>query len=101
FPSAEDLLGTPDEKLRSAGLSRAKIAGVKDISTKTLEGVVPNARALARMPDAEIIERLTAIRGVGQWTVEMLLIFKLGRLDVLPVHDYGVKKGFAKTYRKK
>jgi len=98
FPSAEDLLGTPDEKLRGAGLSRAKVAGVKDISTKTLEGVVPNARALARLPDAEIIERLTAIRGVGQWTVEMLLIFKLGRLDVLPAGDYGVRKGFFLAY---
>ena len=63
--------------------------------------MVPDPKALAKLTDAEIIERLTAIRGVGQWTVEMMLIFKLGRLDVLPVHDYGVKKGFAKTYRKK
>lgn len=101
FPTPEDLLAAPEEKLRSVGFSRAKVASLKDIAAKTLDGVVPDPKALAKLPDAEIIERLTAIRGVGQWTVEMMLIFKLGRLDVLPVHDYGVKKGFAKTYRKK
>jgi len=99
FPTPEDLLGTPDEKLRGAGLSRAKVAAVKDISAKTLDGVVPTVKAMARMDDAEIIERLTTIRGVGQWTVEMLLIFKLGRKDVLPIGDYGVRKGFSVTYR--
>ena len=67
---------------------------------KTLDGVVPTPREMARMEDAEIVERLMTIRGVGQWTVEMLLIFKLGRLDVLPVGDYGVLKGFSVTYRK-
>jgi 3-methyladenine DNA glycosylase/8-oxoguanine DNA glycosylase len=101
FPTPEDLLAAPEEKLRGVGFSRAKVAALKDIAAKTLDGVVPDPKALAKLPDAEIIERLTAIRGVGQWTVEMMLIFKLGRLDVLPVHDYGVKKGFAKTYRKK
>jgi 3-methyladenine DNA glycosylase/8-oxoguanine DNA glycosylase len=101
FPAPEDLIAAPEEKLRSVGFSRAKVASLKDIAAKTLDGVVPDLKALAKLPDAEIIERLTAIRGVGQWTVEMMLIFKLGRLDVLPVHDYGVKKGFAKTYRKK
>jgi 3-methyladenine DNA glycosylase/8-oxoguanine DNA glycosylase len=99
FPNPDDLLNTPDEKLRAAGLSRAKVAGLKDISAKTIEGVVPTARALSRMSDSEIIERLTTIRGVGQWTVEMLLIFKLGRSDVLPAGDYGVRKGFSVTYR--
>jgi len=101
FPTPEELLAAPEEKLRSVGFSRAKVASLKDIAAKTLDGVVPDPKALAKLPDAEIIERLTTIRGVGQWTVEMMLIFKLGRLDVLPVHDYGVKKGFAKTYRKK
>jgi 3-methyladenine DNA glycosylase/8-oxoguanine DNA glycosylase len=101
FPAPTDLLGTPDEALRAAGLSRAKVASVKDISAKTIAGLVPEHPALADLADAEIIERLTTIRGVGQWTVEMLLIFKLGRLDVLPVDDYGVRKGFMLAYRKR
>jgi 3-methyladenine DNA glycosylase/8-oxoguanine DNA glycosylase len=101
FPAPDDILATPDEKLRSAGLSRAKVASVKDISAKTLDGTVPEVKALAKLDDAEIIERLTTIRGVGQWTVEMLLIFKLGRPDVLPVDDYGVRKGFMLAYRKR
>ena len=95
FPTPGDVLATPDEKLRGAGLSRAKVAAIKDIAAKTVEGVVPPARTIAKMPDAEILERLTTIRGVGPWTVEMLLIFKLGRLDVLPATDFGVRKGFA------
>ena len=99
FPAPEDLLQTTDDRLRGAGLSRAKVAAIKDISAKTLAGVVPTSRAIARMDDATIIERLTAIRGVGQWTVEMLLIFKLGRPDVLPAGDYGVRKGFALAYQ--
>ena len=98
FPLPEDLLGTPDEHLRGAGLSRAKTASLKDIAAKTIEGVVPTARRIAKMSDAEIIERLTVVRGVGPWTVEMLLMFTLGRPDVLPVTDYGVRKGFALTY---
>jgi len=101
FPAPEEVLATPDERLRGAGLSRAKVAAVKDIAAKTVQGIVPDSRAIARMPDAEILERLTAIRGVGPWTVEMLLIFKLGRLDVLPATDFGVRKGFAVTYRRK
>ena len=101
FPTPDDLLGTPDDTLRAAGLSRAKVAAVKDISVKTLDGVVPEPKALAKLDDAEIIERLTTIRGVGQWTVEMLLIFKLGRMDILPVDDFGVRKGFMLTYRKR
>ena len=101
FPTPDDLLAAPDEKLRGVGFSRAKVASLKDIAAKTVEGVVPDTKGLAKLPDAEIIERLTAIRGVGQWTVEMLLIFKLGRMDVLPVHDYGVRKGFTVTYRKR
>ena len=98
FPLPEDLLGTADADLRSAGLSRAKTASIKDIAAKTIEGVVPTARRIAKMSDAEIIEQLTVVRGVGPWTVEMLLMFTLGRPDVLPVTDYGVRKGFALTY---
>jgi DNA-3-methyladenine glycosylase II len=98
FPEPEDLLEIPEEKLRQAGLSRAKIAAVKDIAAKTLEGIVPPLDVIKKMSDEEIIERLTTIRGVGQWTVEMLLIFRLGRPDVLPATDYGVRKGFALTY---
>src|SRR5256885_15113167 len=98
FPTPQDILATPDEKLRGAGLSRAKAAAIKDIAAKTIEGVVPSTRIISRMTEAEIIERLTAVRGVGPWTVEMFLIFTLGRTDVLPVTDYGVRKGFALTY---
>ena len=101
FPAPEDVLATPAARLRGAGLSRAKIASIKDIAAKTILGVVPASRAIARMRDAEILERLTSIRGVGPWTVEMLLIFKLGRLDVLPATDFGVRKGFAVAYRRK
>lgn len=98
FPAPEDLLAMPEERLRSAGLSRAKTIAIKDIAAKAADGIVPPRRAMARMPDAEIVERLTTLRGVGPWTVEMLLIFTLGRVDVLPVTDYGVRKGFALTY---
>ena len=98
FPTPDDLLATPDENLRSAGLSRAKTAAIKDIARKTLEGIVPTSRAILKLSNEEIIERLTTVRGVGPWTVEMLLIFTLGRTDVLPVTDYGVRKGFAVTY---
>ena len=98
FPVPEEVLATPDEDLRRAGLSRAKVASIKDIAAKTVEGVVPPARVMAKMPDAEILERLTTIRGVGPWTVEMLLIFTLGRSDVLPATDFGVRKGFAVVF---
>ena len=98
FPVPEEVLATPDEDLRRAGLSRAKVASIKDIAAKTVEGVVPPARVMAKMPDAEILERLTTIRGVGPWTFEMLLIFTLGRSDVLPATDFGVRKGFAVVF---
>src|SRR5256714_14067590 len=86
------VLETPDEKLRGAGLSRSKVAALKDLAAKTLDGTVPSARALEKMSDEEIIERLTSVRGIGRWTVEMLLLFDLGRPDVWPTHDYGVQK---------
>jgi DNA-3-methyladenine glycosylase II len=94
------VLAIPDEKLRGAGLSRSKTAAIKDLAAKTLDGTVPSGRALLRMSDDEIIARLTQVRGIGRWTVEMLLLFDLGRPDVWPVADYGVQKGFAKTFRK-
>jgi DNA-3-methyladenine glycosylase II len=92
------VLETPDETLRAAGLSRSKVAALKDLAAKTLDGTVPSARALARMSDEEIIARLITVRGIGRWTAEMLLLFDLGRPDVWPVDDYGVRKGFAKTF---
>ena len=94
----EQLLSTPDETLRAAGLSRAKTAALKDLAAKTIDGTVPTGRALIRMSDDEIVTRLTAVRGIGRWTVEMLLLFDLGRPDVWPVDDYGVRKGFAKAF---
>jgi DNA-3-methyladenine glycosylase II len=97
----EQLLATPDKTLRAAGLSRAKTAALKDLAAKTIDGTVPAGRALIRMSDDEIITRLTAVRGIGRWTVEMLLLFDLGRPDVWPVDDYGVRKGFAKTFRRR
>lgn len=98
FPTPADIIAATDEKLRSAGLSRAKTAAIKDIAAKTIAGIVPPRRVIAKMSDAEIIEQLTTIRGVGPWTVEMLLMFTLGRPDVLPATDYGVRSGFARVY---
>jgi DNA-3-methyladenine glycosylase II len=97
----ELVLKTPDETLRACGLSRSKTAALKDLATKTIDGTVPTRRELVRMTDEEIIERLTKVRGIGRWTVEMLLLFELGRLDVWPVADYGVRKGFARTFGRK
>src|SRR6266567_8292407 len=95
------VLETPDQKLRGAGLSRNKVAAIKDLAAKTIDGTVPSARGLAKMSDEEIIARLITVRGIGRWTVEMLLLFDLGRPDVWPVDDYGVRKGFAKTFRRR
>jgi len=98
FPKPKDIIATSDEKLRKAGLSRAKVAAIKDLAEKTLAGVVPSERAILELSDAEIVERLTVVQGIGPWTAEMLLIFHLGRPDVWPVTDYGVRKGFARLY---
>ena len=98
FPTPEQIVAAPDEKMRGAGLSRAKTAAIKDIAAKTIAGVVPERRAITKLSDVEIVERLTMIRGVGPWTVEMMLMFTLGRLDVLPATDYGVRNGFAIVY---
>jgi DNA-3-methyladenine glycosylase II len=94
FPAAARLADVSDEALRGCGFSWAKIAAIRDIAAKTLDGTIPTSRVIRKMPDEEIIARLIAVRGVGRWTVEMLLIFKLGRPDVLPADDFGVRNGF-------
>lgn len=99
FPSPEQILAATPELLRSAGLSQAKMLAIRDLAAKTLDGTVPTVRAAHRMSDEALIEHLTQVRGIGRWTVEMLLIFRLGRPDVLAVDDYGVRKGFAKMHR--
>jgi DNA-3-methyladenine glycosylase II len=101
FPKAEDLAGITDQQLRACGFSFAKIKAIRDIAEKTLSGVIPNSRQIGKLPDEEIVERLTQVRGVGRWTVEMLLIFQLGRFDVLPVHDFGVRSGFRHAYKRR
>jgi 3-methyladenine DNA glycosylase/8-oxoguanine DNA glycosylase len=98
FPTAQQIADAAPELLRSAGLSQAKMLAIKDLAAKTIEGLVPTARQAHRMSDDELIERLIQVRGIGRWTVEMLLLFRLGRPDVLAVDDYGVRKGFAKIH---
>ena len=98
FPRPEAMLAMRAARLRRAGLSRAKVLAIKDISRKAVAGLVPSRRAALRMTDEALIERLTEARGVGRWTVEMLLIFTLGRPDVLPVDDFGVREGFRVAY---
>lgn len=95
----ELLLALPDDALRGAGVSRAKVAAAKDLAAKVLDGTVPKLARLREMDDEEIVERLVLVRGIGTWTAEMLLIFRLGRPDVLPAADLGVRKGFHKTFR--
>ncbi len=97
-PAPQLLLDTPNEVLRAAGVSGNKVRALKDLAARTLDGTVPIHAAIKKMSDAEIVERLTQVRGIGPWTVEMLLIFRMGRPDVLPVTDYGVRKGFALTF---
>ncbi len=94
FPPPELVLATDDAKLRGCGLSGSKVAAIRDIAARALDGTVPTRVEAAGLTDAALIERLTAIRGVGRWTVEMLLIFTLGRPDVLPVDDFGVREGW-------
>ena len=95
---AEMVVETPDDKLRAVGLSFAKIASIKDLARKTIEGVVPPSEILHTLEDEEIIDRLTKVRGIGRWTVEMMLMSRLGRPDVLPIDDFGVRNGFRLTY---
>lgn len=101
FPKPEDLVKVTDAQLRACGFSFAKIAAIRDIAAKTLDGTIPPSRAIAKLSDEEIIIRLTEARGVGRWTVEMLLIFQLGRPDVLPADDFGVRNGFRLAYKKR
>lgn len=99
-PKPEEILKVPLARLRKAGLSQAKAIGIREVCQKTLEGVVPTSKKILELSDDEIIERLTTIRGVGVWTVQMLLIFQMGRHDVLPSADFGVRKGFSLAYKR-
>lgn len=98
FPTPDAVLAASDTALRGVGFSGAKVAALKDLATKTLAGVVPDGAELVALDDAAIVERLTQVRGIGRWTVEMMLIFQLGRGDVLPVDDFGVRNGFRLAY---
>jgi O-6-methylguanine DNA methyltransferase len=97
-PTAELVLAISEEELRGAGLSRSKLLSLRDLAGKTVSGEIPTLAEIRLMEDDAIIERLTSVRGIGRWTVEMLLIFRLGRPDVLPADDYGIRKGFARAY---
>lgn len=97
-PSPQHLLDCPTPQLREAGLSHNKTLALRDLAAKTLDGTVPTLAKIKRMDDEDIIDHLTQVRGIGRWTVEMFLMFRLGRPDVLPVSDYGVRKGFALTF---
>jgi methylated-DNA-[protein]-cysteine S-methyltransferase len=107
FPRARDgitakhVLHAPPRKLRGAGLSRAKVLALKDLAKKVNGGSIPTLDTVRSMEDAAIIDQLTAVRGVGRWTVEMLLMFRLGRPDILPVDDYGIRKGYSIAFRKR
>jgi len=101
FPSPEQVLATDLERLRSAGLSRPKAVYIRGIAEMAASGSLPTLEHCDQLGDAEILQRLTEMKGVGRWTVEMFLIFNLGRLDVLPVHDLGVRRGYQIAYRKR
>jgi DNA-3-methyladenine glycosylase II len=100
-PTPEKMLELRKPALRKAGLSAAKIRAMKGLARKTLAGVVPTLAQAHGMSDEELVARLVSVRGIGVWSVEMFLIFRLGRPDVLPVHDLGVRKGWSVTYGKK
>jgi DNA-3-methyladenine glycosylase II len=98
FPDPTHFLTQTEEDMRACGLSRQKLAALRDLSQKRLDGIVPDSDEIEHLPDKDIIVRLTAVRGVGQWTVEMYLMFTLGRPDVWPVDDLGVRKGWKIAY---
>ncbi len=98
FPTPTQVLATSDEALRGCGFSGSKVAAIRDVCAKAVDGVIPSRRSAARLTDEALIERLVSIRGVGRWTVEMLLIFTLGRPDVLPIDDFGVREGYRVLY---
>ncbi|HET6906364.1 MAG TPA: DNA-3-methyladenine glycosylase 2 family protein [Rhodanobacteraceae bacterium] len=97
--TAAGIEGASDEALRAAGVSRNKIAALRDLAAKARAGIVPTPAQLARMDDQELIDHLVQVRGIGRWTVEMMLMFRLGRADVLPVHDLGIRKGVQIVHR--
>jgi len=97
-PTPAQLFSVSDEELRGAGLSRSKLLSLRDLARRSANGELPALPEIHQMADEAIIERLTEVRGIGRWTAEMLLIFRLGRPDVLPADDYGVRKGFAIAY---
>ncbi len=99
--NADRILRVSDEKLRGAGLSRPKLLSLRDLAGRAVRGELPSLAEVHRMEDEGIIERLTQVRGIGRWTVEMLLMFRLGRPDVLPADDYGIRKGFAIAFKKR
>ncbi len=94
FPSPDDVLAMDDAQIRGCGFSGTKAAAIRDIAAKRLDGTVPSHADATLLEDAALIQRLTTIRGVGRWTVEMLLIFTFGRPDILPVDDFGVREGW-------
>ena len=100
-PAPEKMLKIPPRKLRKAGLSGAKVLAMKDLAKKAIAGIVPTHDEAVKLSDEELVRRLVSVRGIGAWTVEMFLIFRLGRPDVLPIHDLGVKKGWSVAYGKK
>ena len=97
-PTPEAMISTPDEQLRGAGLSRTKLLSLRDLAQRDADGRLPTLAEIDGMPDETIVERLSEVRGIGRWTAEMLLMFRLGRPDVLPADDYGVRQGFAIAY---
>jgi len=101
IPAPREMLKLRKPALRKAGLSGAKILAMKDLAKKTIDGVVPTLEEAHKLSDEELVKRLVSVRGIGTWTVEMFLIFRLGRPDVLPIDDLGVRKGWAITYGKK
>jgi len=101
FPSPEDVVSTPPERMRSAGLSRAKAGFILELAKSALDSSLPSVSACSRMDDEEVVAQVTKVKGVGTWSAQMFLIFTLGRPDVLPIHDLGVQKGFQIAYRKR
>lgn len=97
-PNPKRLMSLSDEELRGAGLSRSKVLAVRDLAARCLDGTVPHRTRLSNMDDDAIVKELIKVRGIGRWTAEMLLIFNLGRPDVLPVDDLGVRRGFMRTF---
>lgn len=101
FPHPDDLLAMDVRAIRKAGFSRAKVLALRDLAEKTLDGTVPTPRTITQLDDEAIVQRLIEVRGVGRWTVEMLLIFQMGRPNVLPVDDFGVRNGFRIAYARR